>query len=117
MALLAYNKITPDGLALAASMSGADALGDTFPVDTNKVYIVTNDDAAPHTVTIAAPIASSVCGDFGSQPIEDIAVVVAAGETAMLTIPLGYGESGLFTLTYDAVTAVTVGGFALSVNG
>lgn len=116
MATLAYTPIPSTGVALAASLSAADAAGDTFPVDSNKLFVVTNSDTSAHTVTITAPVASTVCGSYGQLAVEDKVITVAAGETQMFTIPLGYGDANLFTLTYDAITDVTVGGFALSVN-
>jgi len=117
MALLTYNPVTPDGLGLKAAMSGADAIGDTFPIDANKLFAVFNGDTGPHTVTIAAPVASTVCGNYGSLPVEDLVITVAADEVQLITIPLGYGANGVFTLTYDAVTGMTVGGYSLAVNG
>lgn len=116
MADLAYIAVTPDGVN-DDTLAAADVAGDTFPAATNKIFKVANGDASPHTVTIAAPVASTACGQYGQVDIADIAITIPAGESRIFTIPLGYGSGGLFTLTYDAVTSVTVGGFAISVNG
>lgn len=115
MADLAYISVTPDGVN-DATLAAADVAGDTFPSDTNKFFKVANGDASPHTVTIAAPSATTVCGNFGTVNLEDIEVVIPNGESRIFTIPTGFASQGKFTLTYDAVTSVTVGGFALSPN-
>ncbi len=47
---------------------------------------------------------------FGNQALADIAVVVPAGEQHIFKVPSGYSANSLITLTYDAVTSVTVGG-------
>jgi hypothetical protein len=117
MAALNYISIPSTGVAFESSLVAADvSLTDTFPADTGKVFAVANADASPHTVTIVAPVSSTVCGSFGSLDIEDKVITIPAGETQLFTLPLGYSETGLFTFAYDDVTDVTVGGFALSPN-
>lgn len=116
MADLAYIPVTPSGVN-DATLTAADVAGDTFPVDTSKVFKVANGDGSPHTVTIAAPSSTTVCGNYGKVSLEDIVISVPSGESRIFTIPLGFAQDGKFTLTYDAVTSVEVGGFALSVNG
>lgn len=116
MATLAYTPIPSTGVALESSLVAADVAGDTLPAGTNKVFAVANGDAGAHTVTIVAPVSSTSCGSYGQLAVEDKVITVPAGETQLFTLPLGYAESGLFTLTYDAVTSVTVGGFSLAVN-
>lgn len=115
MATLAYIAVTPDGIN-DATLTAADVLGDSFPADSGKFFKVANGDASPHTVTILAPSATTVCGNFGTVTLSDIVVTVPNGESRIFTIPTGYAADGKFTFAYDAVTSVTVGGFALSPN-
>ena len=110
MATLAFNAIEKTGVELASLLVAADVAGDTFPTGTNGIIVVNNGDASPHTVTITTPTATKHCPPFGNQTIANIAVVVPAGEEHIFTVPSGYAASGLITLTYDAVTSVTVGG-------
>ena len=116
MADLTYTSVTPDGVN-DATLAAADAGGDTFPSDTNKFFKVANGDASSHTVTVAAPVADTVCGSYGKVDLDDIVITIPAGESRIFVLPIGYTSGGKFNLTYDAVTSVTVGGFALSVNG
>lgn len=116
MADLEYTSVTPSGVN-DATLTAADAAGDTFPSDTNKFFKVDNADASPHTVTVSVPVSDTVCGSYGKVSLSDIVISIPAGESRIFTLPLGYASGGKFTLTYDAVTSVTVGGFALSVNG
>lgn len=116
MAELSYIAVTPDGVDDEGLLTAADVAGDTFPASTNKLFRVLNGDASPHTVTIAAPVSETSCGAYGQLAVSDIAITVPAGESRLFTIPLGYASGGLFALTYDAVTSVSVGGFAYSAN-
>lgn len=117
MALLAYIAIPSTGIALESSLVAADAgLSDTFPADTSKFFVVANGDVSPHTVTITPPVSSTVCGNFGSVDLDPRVITVPAGESQLFTIPSGYADTQLFTLVYDDVTSVTVGGFALAPN-
>jgi hypothetical protein len=116
MADLTYTSVTPDGVN-DATLTAADASGDTFPSDTNKLFKVANGDTSSHTVTIAAPVTETVCGSYGKVDLDDIVISVPAGESRVFVLPTGYTSGGKFNLTYDDVTSVTIGGFALSVNG
>lgn len=117
MADLNYTPITPSGID-DATLTAADAAGDSFPADNNKLFRVLNGDASPHTVTIGKPSNDTVCGNLGKIALSDIVITIPAGESRLFTLPTGYaGSDGKFTLTYDDVTSVTVGGFSIAVNG
>lgn len=116
MADLAYIPVTPTGVN-DATLTAASAGGDTFPADTGKLFRVDNADGSTHTVTIAKPANDVVCGSYGKVALEDIVISIPTNESRVFTIPLGYAQDGKFTLTYDAVTSVTVGAFSLAVNG
>ncbi len=115
MAELQYIATTPTGVNDAA-LSAADAAGDSYPSDSNKFFKVANGDTATHTVTIAAPAATAICGNLGKVTLEDIVISVPTLESRVFTLPTGYAVDGKFNFTYDAVTDVTIGGFALSPN-
>jgi hypothetical protein len=109
MALLATQQIQQAGLvpALAAASGG----GDTFEPGDHVFLHVKNADSGPHTVTIV-----TTATEFG-QPVADLAVVVAAG-TERLIGPLIDAEfndpsAGVGSITYSAVTSVTVGVFSI----
>ena len=116
MALLAVTPITKAGVPdISTALVAADAAGDSVNSSSGLFITLDNADAAPHTLTIVAPVATAGCGHYGELPVEDIAFVVVNGTTGFLTIPAGYSDgSGNFSWTYDAVTAVTVGVFSLS---
>ena len=110
MAALAFNAVDKSGVELSSLLVAAAAGGDTFPTGNDGVIVVNNGDASPHTVTIAAPVATKNCPPYGNQSVANIAVVIPAGEQHIFTVPSGYGVSSLISLTYDAVTSVTIGG-------
>lgn len=86
------------GAAVAAA-----SLGDTAPVGPGRFLAVVNGDASSHTATVATP------GTVSGLAIPDATLVVAAGKTGLLPLaPLFRGASGRATVTYDAVTSVTV---------
>jgi len=110
MAELAFNAIDKTGIELSSLLVAADVAGDTFPTGVNGIIVVNNGDASSHTVTITPPIATKNCPPFGNQALADIAIVIPAGEQHIFTVPSGYSASSLITLTYDAITSMTVGG-------
>ena len=115
MALLTVTPITKSGVPdVAAALVAADVAGDSVNASSGLFIAVDNADAAAHTLTIVAPVATAGCGHYGSLPVEDIAFEVAAGAMGFLTVPAGYSDGGNFSWTYDAVTAVSVGVFSLS---
>ena len=110
MAALSFNAVDKSGVELSTLLVAADVLGDTFPTGSKGIIVINNGDASPHTVTIAPSVATKECPPFGVQSISDISVVVPAGEQHIFTVPDGYSSSSIISLTYDAVTSVTVGG-------
>lgn len=115
MAELTPIAITKVGFDLSSQLVAADVAGDTVQSTKSGVFFaVENADAGAHTVTVTAPVASAVCGNYGAVDIDDIVVTVGAGETQVFTLPVGYAEDGEFSLAYDAVTSVSVGVFSLA---
>ena len=116
MALLTVQSVSKAGIADAiGALAAADVAGDSIGSSAGILIVVDNADASPHTLTIAAPVASADCGNLGALDVDPITLVVAAGNTGFLTVPLGYGDaSNNFAWTYDAVTSVTVGVFSLA---
>ena len=110
MATLAFNAIDKSGVELSSLLVAADAAGDTFPTGNKGIIVINNGDASSHTATIEPPVATKDCPPFGTQTLADISIVVPAGEQHIFTVPSGYSASGLITVTYDAVTSVTIGG-------
>jgi hypothetical protein len=109
MTLLATQEIQQQGTSpiLAAASGG----GDTFQPGDSTFLHVKNADAAPHTVTLV-----TTATEFG-QPVADLAVVVpAAGERLIGPLtPAEFNDptADVGSITYSAVTSVTVGVFSL----
>lgn len=102
MALLTYQqpKLTGTTITYAAASAGGDTLGHT----TGGVLRVKNGDAAAKTVTVVTPGNTA----YG-QADPDIPVTVAAGaEVAIGPFPAGLAVDGVVSVTYSAVTSVTV---------
>lgn len=116
MALLSVTSVSKAGIAdLDAVLAAADALGDSVDASTGLLIVLKNDDAGPHTLTIAKPVASADCGNLGSLPVADIVLTVAGSDIGFLTVPSGYANgSNDFAWLYDAVTSVTIGVFSLA---
>lgn len=96
------------GIGLEDSATPASSGGDTAPVGPGRFLYVMNGDAAPHTATVATP------GTASGLPLPEVAVVVPAGESAILPLtPVFRGVGGRASITYDAVTAVSVAAFEL----
>jgi hypothetical protein len=96
------------GIGLEDSAVAASAGGDTAPVGPGRFLYVMNGDAASHTATVATP------GTASGLPLPEVAVVVAAGESAILPLASVFrGANGRASITYDAVTAVSVAVFEL----
>lgn len=104
MSTLAYQQSTIGGTAV--TLAAASAGGDKVAPNANGALMVRNGDAAAKTVTIVVPGNTK----YG-QPDPDVSVVVAAGATAMVgPFPQDLaGVDGLVSVTYSAVTSVTVG--------
>ena len=116
MAKLTPTAVKKAGIAdLDTALVAADVAGDSVDQSSGLLIVMKNADASPHTLTVAKPVASADCGEFGALTVADLTLVVAAGDTGFLTIPNGYiNAGGDFAWTYDAVTSVTVGVFSLA---
>lgn len=104
MALIATQQISQAGTQ--PSLQAAAAGGDTYEPTEDTFLFVKNGDSVQHTVTIHTTATS-----YG-QPISNIAVPVPAGAEVLLG-PYEPGEvaqpaTGLATVTYDAVTNLTI---------
>ena len=103
MATLPTQVISLSGLepAYVAAAGGGDKVR---PGD--RVFLhVKNGDSGSHTVTIVTP------GTVKGQAIADLAVAVPAGEERMIPVPADLFRNpvdGLASITYDAVTSVTI---------
>lgn len=101
MALIATQTVTQQGLV--PTYQSVAAGGDQFEPSENTILLVKNGDASPHTVTVAVTATA-----FG-QPVQNVAVVVAAGAQALIG-PFEPGEvaqpsTGLANVSYDATPA------------
>lgn len=93
---------------LVAALAAATVSGDTAEVGPGKFLVVFNGDASSKTVTIDTP------GTVSGLAISNGSYVIATLDTAI--IPLGNvfrGSTGRASITYSAVTSVTVGVFEL----
>lgn len=102
MAVLAYQppKLAGTTITYTAAAVGGDTFGLTGP----GVLRVKNGSASPVTVTIITPGTTR----YG-QAEPDVPVVVAAGaEAAIGPFPGGLAVDGVVSVTYSAVTSVTV---------
>lgn len=104
MALLAPQQVGITGLK--PTMQAAAGGGDTIRPDDRARLHVKNGDAASKTVTIVVP------GTTFGQANPDVAAVIPAGEEWDFA---GFGDprlidptTGLVSVTYSAVTSVTV---------
>lgn len=100
MAEIPLQKIGPTGLN-NVDMTQA-AAGDTAQTGENKKLVVNNGDAAAHTVTIAVP-----GNGFTGVANPDLAVVVAAGDLAIIPLPDIYTDptDNRAHISYDATPA------------
>lgn len=96
------------GASITDNLVAAAAGGDTAAVGPNRLLVIKNGDAAPHTATLTTP------GTVAGVAIAEVAVVVAAGKTSAIPLDTLFKTSiGRAQITYDAVTSVTVGVFEL----
>lgn len=116
MAELTVSAISKSGIVdYTASLSAADAAGDSVRSAGGIFIVLENGDASSHTLTVTRPSATAICDDLGSLAVEDITFTVGAGDTGFLSIPLGYSAAGgNFSWSYDAVTSVNVGVFSIA---
>jgi hypothetical protein len=109
MALLAVTPITKAGIDTAGV--AADVAGDTFPNTGKEVLIVKNGSASPITVTL------DIKATLDGQAVTDPTVTINAGiEKIIGPFPLGYynDANGRVSVTYSAVTTVTVKALSLA---
>lgn len=115
MAEVTVQSVTKAGIAdLSTALASADAAGDSVKQAQDLLVVMENGDSGSHTLTVAAPQANTDCGNFGSLPVADLTLIVAAADTGILTIPAGYGDGVDFSWTYDDVTSVKIGVFSLA---
>lgn len=102
MALLSHQIVGVSGLE--ATYAAADVAGDTVAPADNLVLHVVNGDVSDHTVTLVRP------GTSYGVANPDVPVVVTAGEERFIKVPreFGSGDPRVVSITYDAVTSVTV---------
>lgn len=105
MATIATQLVTHAGIA--GSFAAASAGGDACATGAGMVLVVKNGDSVSHTVTLATP------GTVDGLAISDRTVTVAAGDEEYIGVPDLFKDpaTGLATVTYDAVTSVTVAVF------
>ena len=104
MATLTYTTVSH--LGATPTMAAASGGGDKIARHPSGVVVVRNGDASSKTVTVVVP------GSAYGQARPDYTYVVTAGSTAFLgPFPddLVDPTDGLVSLTYSAVTSVTVG--------
>ncbi|HEY5836178.1 hypothetical protein [Streptomyces sp.] len=102
LASIAGGTVIDDHLVAAA------ALGDTVPVGPRRFLYVKNGSGASVTVTVVTP------GDVSGLAVADATLVLAAGKSGAIPLPrLTAGADGRASITYSAVTTVTVGVFEL----
>jgi hypothetical protein len=108
MALLSVQQAALAGKAI--TFANATSGGDTLKPRSRSVLLVKNGDASAKTVTVVIPGNT----EFG-QPQPDVAVTVAAGaETLIGPFPAGSeDDTGTVSITYSAVTSVTVAHISL----
>lgn len=106
MAALPTNVAPLQGLQLDALLTAATSGGDTAQTGSGVFLAVKNADAASHTVTLAV-YPATVDGDL---TVSSRAVAVAAGKTSFIPLTERYRNpaTGTASITYDAVTSVTV---------
>ena len=103
MATLTPQVIGQAGTAI--TFSAAAGGGDACATGSDVKLLIKNGDASSHTVTLVTP--GTVDGDLA---IADRAVTVAAGATVGVPVTDRYKDptTGLASITYDAVTSMTV---------
>lgn len=112
MALLTTQVLSRSGIV--PSFAAAAAGGDTFACgnDMRDYVEVKNASGASITVTVAAVQTSLNTGIAGTVTIPNISVAVAAGAQRKIgPFPAAYINNGIVSMTYSAVTSVTVGAF------
>lgn len=95
---------------LVAALTAAASGGDTAEVATNVFFVLNNGSGSTVTATIATP------GTQDGLAIADATLAVPAGKIGVIPISnLFRNSSGRASITYSAVTTVTVGVFKTEV--
>ena len=105
MATLAVQQIDTDGLK--AVYSACSAGGDTFPNGDRVLVHVKNGDSTDHTVTVPAQVSQVTLSPYGVIALADLVIPVVQAEDEFFVVPRG-SQGGNPTLTYDAVTSMTI---------
>ncbi|MFC7892684.1 hypothetical protein [Streptomyces sp. NPDC057381] len=102
MAALATSVVPLDGATV--TYTAATLAGDDCATGAGVLLLVKNDDVASHTVTLVTP------GTVNGLAIADRPIVVAAGAEVAIPVTTDYRapSTGRASITYDAVTSVTV---------
>lgn len=113
MATLTNQAVARSGLA--PSYAAAAGGGDKFRPNENVLLHVKNGSGGAITVTVVTP------GSVGGQGIADLAVSVPAGGERMIgpfpeRLFANAGDSGLASITYSAVTSLTIACLELGEN-
>ncbi|GAA2990807.1 hypothetical protein [Streptosporangium longisporum] len=107
MAALTTQVLVPGGSA--STLTAASGGGDTATPGDGVWLEVNNGDASSKTVTLATP------ATYNGLAIADRAVTIPAGERWKIPLPRMYaGGDGQASITYSAVTSVTVGVFRIA---
>lgn len=95
------------------SLVAATVSGDTFVNDGNTFLVVTNGGGAPITVTITVQKPNFKVPDLGTVTFANVVVSVTNATTKWIAVPKGpyNNASNRVSVTYSAVTSVTVGAF------
>jgi hypothetical protein len=103
MAILTVQVVPTSGAA--PTFASASAGGDQAPIDKTYFLVVRNGGASPITVTVVTP------GTVKGLDIADAALSVPAGGSGFIPLDAIYRDpvTGRASVTYSAVTSVTVG--------
>lgn len=104
MAVLAVTPAPVDGgTVLDDHAVAAAALGDLAPVGPRRALYVKNGSGVSVTVTVVTP------GEVAGLAVADVTLVLAAGKSGFVSLPrMLAGADGRASITYSAVTTVTV---------
>jgi hypothetical protein len=105
MAALTTHAVPLQGLQLDAQLAPATSGGDDCQTGAGIFLAVKNADASSHTVTLVTP--GVVDGDL---TVTDRTVTVAAAKIQFIPVTATYRNpsTGRASITYDAVTSVSV---------
>lgn len=110
MAALTTNVVPLTGIRFDDKLVAAAAGGDTAQTGDGVLLAVKNADTVSHTVTLVTP------GSVDGLAIADRPMPVPAGQTFVIPVTDLYRDpaTGRASITYDAVTLVTVGVFRVA---